>query len=231
MSALEDRVRVNCGSPTEKELATATISDKLDQSVATAIAPGLGWAVAQLGYITTVKDQQVYDPGTDVDKILDVYWTGGVSTFEPYFGIFADDIPYLVSGGDAQMDPYRFRSLPLIDELRQKAYMSVGSTAPGWVILGGKIYLDPPPTVDNQKVYYMYIPKLTADSLGTQYDDLKELWATARCLEVLAARRSSTGIADREGFAAYSGASGLREMASIFDERFEKEILKRAFRG
>jgi len=231
MAALDEdavtaAVRLEVGNPITDELADTVIQRKIKHAVRRYNRTLAGSAL-KISYFETVADQQAYTIPAGVERIVDVFWNTDLN----YDDEFGDGFPGAVSSEFEDRD-VNFRSLGLITEMKVKQLRDIATSGYDWMIVDGKIYLDPDPDETGVKVYYFYTS--TSDDVTTLDDSDEELiilFASAECLRVLAATRANVGSIDREGIAAYSGSRDLRMLADEKMRQYEELLADRIARG
>lgn len=220
LATLRDKIRVNVGGPTTRELTDATIEASIGDATK-AVYAKTGDRLAKLGTITTVAGTQSYVPAaTDFGQIINVYWNG---QFLAELPTFDSDIPLQevqLPEGDVN-----FRSLSLIEDMKRKELREISTYGYRWEFIEGKVYLVPMPETSGLKVKYLYAPKSSdVTQLPDSAEELVEDHATANVARILAMRRLNTGTVDREGLMASSNYRGLLDEAERRDASFAEGI-------
>ncbi|MBW2671790.1 MAG: hypothetical protein JRD89_00060 [Deltaproteobacteria bacterium] len=146
-----------------------TTSDISDDELGTLITSALNWysyyrpavkLTTTSSCITTVADQQAYDPPSDALWVVEVFWnpTGQYAIQDLYRALLG-----------VQFDPDHYADVVI--NLSQLA--RINSYFRGrWKVVDGKIYLIPTPAEDGVKVPVLYATAKTLSDL----DEVKDIW-------------------------------------------------------
>lgn len=222
LTALKSSVRTEIGEPTASEINDSTILDKIKDAVQSVLrAIGAASEETALGSIQCVANQQAYDIPTD-RQVSEVFWGPDFGEPDSLGYIRANEFAGIPETFDFGPGSY-WRSDQLISELKARQIASAFFSE----ILNGKIYVYPTPTSDSQSIYYTYrLLTRSADSMSIKYRRAVLYGAAADCLRVLANKRRGTLVGvTSEGLARSEKANEAAQMAEMYDQKFQAEIL------
>lgn len=225
-ATIRARVRAIIGNPSTDDISDDTINWFIDIATMEVGEKSQG-DNAIVGELTTVADQQNYDPAEGAGEIIDVWWRGDATAATIHLDIAADANSYLIDYpgpiGDIGFDQ---RSLDLIHEMKVDRWYNISSRGHYWVFLSGQIWLDPPPVESGLTVYYLYS---TAATLLSTISDEKErgiVWyACWQSLITVASARAGAGVVYRESLEGQKSVNELLENAIRYKAMWDDFVI------